>query len=93
MRWAFFFITEGIESALTRARAAAGGRNAAIAGGAATINQYLRAGLIDEIRTHIAPVALGAGERLFDRVPGRDMPILAARSASLVTHVTYRINQ
>ncbi|QSB16894.1 dihydrofolate reductase family protein [Natronosporangium hydrolyticum] len=57
----FNFVTDGIESALAQARAAAGDRNVAIAGGAATINQYLRAGHIDELRTHVAPVTLGAG--------------------------------
>jgi dihydrofolate reductase len=87
----FTFVTDGIESALAQARAAAGDRNVAIAGGAATINQYLRGGLIDELRTHIAPVALGAGERLFDGVPGLNLQLLSARSASLVTHVTYRV--
>ncbi len=66
----FAFVTDGIESALEQARASAGDRNVAIAGGAATLNQYLRAGLVDELRTHIAPVTLGAGERLFDGVPG-----------------------
>ena len=65
----------------------AGGR--AIAGGAATINEYLAAGHIDELRLHIAPVTVGAAERLFDGVPGQ--PLVAARPASRVTHVTYRI--
>ncbi len=87
----FTFVTDGISSALEQARAAAGDRNVAISGGAATINQYLRAGLIDELRTHIAPVTLGAGERLFDGVPGLDLRVLSARSASLVTHVTYQV--
>jgi len=87
----FTFVTDGIESALERARAAAGERPVAIAGGAATINQYLRAGLIDELRTHIAPVTLGAGERLFDGVPDLNLRVLSARSASLVAHVTYRV--
>jgi dihydrofolate reductase len=63
----FTFVTDGINSALDQARAAAGERDVAIAGGAATVNQYLAAGLIHELRTHIAPVTLGAGERLFDR--------------------------
>jgi dihydrofolate reductase len=87
----FIFVTDGIESALEQARAAAGDRDVAIAGGARTINQYLRAGLIDELRTHIAPVSLGAGERLFDGVPALDLELLSARSASLVTHLNYRI--
>jgi dihydrofolate reductase len=62
--------------------------NVAIAGGAATINEYLAAGHIDELRLHIASVTVGAGERLFDGVPGQ--PLVAARPASRVTHVTYR---
>jgi dihydrofolate reductase len=59
----FRFVTDGIGDALDQARTAAGARDVAIAGGAATVNQYLAAGLIDELRTHIAPVTLGAGER------------------------------
>jgi dihydrofolate reductase len=87
----FTFVTDGIESALTQARAAAGQRNVAIAGGTATINQYLRAGPIDELRTHITPVTLGAGERLFEEVPALNLEIISARGASLVTHITYRV--
>jgi dihydrofolate reductase len=86
----FTFVTDGIESALAQARAAAGERNVAIAGGAATVNQYLRGGHIDELRTHIAPVILGAGERLFEGLAPQDIEIVSARTASLVTHVTYR---
>jgi len=86
----FTFVTDGIESALAQARAAAGDRDVSIAGGAATVNQYLRAGHIDELRTHIAPVTLGGGERLFDGVPNRKLELLSARGASLVTHITYR---
>ncbi len=62
----FHFVTDGIESALERAREAAGDRDIRIGGGASTIQQYLRAGLIDELHVAIAPVLLGAGERLFD---------------------------
>ncbi len=86
----FNFVTDGIESALAQARAAAGDRDVSITGGAATINQYLRAGSIDELRVHIAPVTLGAGERLFDGVPAGDLEIVSARASSLVTHTTYR---
>jgi dihydrofolate reductase len=89
----FTFVTEGIHSALDQAHAAAGDRDVAIAGGAATINQYLAAGLIDELRTHIAPVTLGAGERLFDGVPRLNLELLGARAASLVTHVDYRVRR
>jgi dihydrofolate reductase len=85
------FVTDGIEAALAQAREAAGGRDVAIAGGAATVNQYLRARLLDELRLHVAPVTLGAGERLFDDVPALDLEIVASRGTTLVTHTTYRI--
>ena len=85
------FVTDGIESALEQARKAAGDRDVAIAGGAATINQYLAAGLIDELRTHIAPVTVGAGERLFDGVPPLRLERIAVRAAALTTHITYRV--
>jgi len=87
----FTFVTDGIHSALDQAHTAAGDRDVAIAGGAATVNQYLAAGLIDELRTHIAPVTLGAGERLFDGVPPLQLEILAVRAASLATHISYRL--
>ncbi len=89
----FTFVTDGIESALAQARAAAGERDVAIAGGAATINQCLRAGLIDELRTHVVPIMLGAGERLFVDVPSLDLQLVSARCASLVTHITYRLRR
>jgi len=87
----FAFVTDGIESALDQARKAAGDRDVAIAGGAATINQFLAAGLVEELRTHIAPVTFGAGERLFDGVPPLHLQILAMRGASLATHIRYRV--
>ena len=87
----FTFVTDGIGSALDQARKAAGDRDVAIAGGAATINQYLAAGLVDELRTHIAPVTIGAGERLFQGVPPLRLERLAVRAASLVTHISYRV--
>jgi dihydrofolate reductase len=87
----FTFVTGGIDPALDQARLAAGDRDVAIAGGAATVNQYLAAGLIDEIRTHIAPVTVGAGERLFDGVPPLSLEIIAVRGASLATHISYHV--
>lgn len=88
----FTFVTDGIEAALEQAKAAAGteGR-VSIAGGATTVNQYLSAGLIDELRTHISPVIFGEGERLFLDVPAQPMSIVSARASRLVTHITYRI--
>jgi dihydrofolate reductase len=64
----FHFVTEGIEMALERALDAANGRDVRLGGGAATIQQYLRAGLIDEMHVAIVPVLLGGGERLFDNL-------------------------
>jgi dihydrofolate reductase len=87
----FSFVTEGIEAALVRARAAAGDADVAIAGGAATVNQYLAAGLLDELRLHVAPVILGAGERLFDGVPDVALEPLAVAGNELVTHLNYRV--
>ena len=87
----FTFVTDGIESALAQAREAAGDGDVAIAGGAATVNQYLAAGLIDELRLHVAPVLLGAGERLLDSVGNFDLEPLGVKSNELVTHLSYRV--
>jgi dihydrofolate reductase len=87
----FYFVTGGIESALAQARAAAGDGAVAIAGGASTINQYLTAGLIDELRLHIVPIMLGDGTRLFEGVPALTLEQVESRGASAVTHVTYRV--
>jgi dihydrofolate reductase len=64
----FHFVTEGIEAALDRARETAGDLDVSIGGGASTVQQYLRAGLVDEMRIHVTPALLGTGERLFDGV-------------------------
>jgi len=64
----FHFVTDGMHAALERARAAANGKDVRIGGGVATIQQYLRAGLIDEIHLAISPVLLGSGERMFNDV-------------------------
>ncbi|GAA2036594.1 dihydrofolate reductase family protein [Agromyces tropicus] len=86
----FHFVTDGIESALRRARAAAGERDISIAGGARTVNQFLAAGLLDELRLHVTPCILGAGERIFDGVPAQRLERVSVRVASRVTHMTYR---
>jgi dihydrofolate reductase len=64
----FTFVTDGIESALEQARHAANAKDIALAGGADVANQYLRAGLVDEMQLHQVPTLLGAGERLFHDV-------------------------
>ena len=69
----FRFVTDGIHSALKQAREAAGDRDIRIGGGASTIRQYLKAGLIDEMHLAISPVLLGSGEHLF---AGLDLPAL-----------------
>jgi dihydrofolate reductase len=87
----FTFVTDGIESALAQAREAAGDGEVAIAGGAQTVNQYLAAGAIDELRLHVAPVVLGAGERLFEGVGDVTLERLDVSGTDLVTHLTYRV--
>jgi dihydrofolate reductase len=89
----YHFVTGGLDEAYRRAVEATGDGRIAIAGGAATINQALTAGLIDELRLHIAPFTLGVGERVFAGVPPLRLEQIAGRSASLVTHVTYRVHR
>ena len=89
----FHFVTDGIESALAQAREAAGDGDVSIAGGAATVRQYLAAGLIDELRLHVAPVMLGAGERPFEDIGNFDLEPLEVTHNHLVTHLTYRIRR
>jgi dihydrofolate reductase len=85
----FHFVTDGIEAALDRAREAAGEQDVLIAGGASAIRQYLAAGLIDEIDLHLVPVALGAGERLFEDVGDLNLEQLRVVEAPGVTHLKY----
>ncbi|WP_105034632.1 dihydrofolate reductase family protein [Cryobacterium aureum] len=87
----FTFLTGGIESALEQARAAAGERDVAIAGGAATARQFLSAGLIDELRLHIATAVLGAGEPMLEGLDDLNLEQISAVQRELVTHVTYRV--
>ncbi|GAB1510913.1 dihydrofolate reductase family protein [Actinophytocola sp. KF-1] len=87
----FHFVTDGIEAAFKRAREAAGDGDISIHGGATTVNQYLAAGHIDELRLHIAPFTLGAGTRLFDGVPPLNLEQVSSRAARSVTHLVYRV--
>jgi dihydrofolate reductase len=86
----FHFVTGGPEEALRRAVEVAGDRHVSIAGGASTINQFLRAGHIDELRLHVAPILLGSGEALFTDLDGLSFEVTSSRSTSLVAHVTLR---
>lgn len=91
----FTFVTNGIESALRQAKAAAGDRHVVVAGGAQVAQQYLRTGLIEEIHLHLAPVLLGAGLRLFE-VAGFAPAALAITRvipAPGVTHLYYRVGK
>jgi dihydrofolate reductase len=87
----FYFVTDGIEPAMKQARKAAGPKDVAIAGGANTINQYLAAGLIDELWLHIAPVTIGSGQRLFKDTPGIKFKPLQVRTTDTVTHIKYQV--
>jgi dihydrofolate reductase len=87
----FFFVTDGIQSALSQAKKAAGNQDVKIMGGANTINQYLAAGLIDELWLHIAPVTIGAGTRLFEGVPGLKLEPMEISGTNVVTHIRYRV--
>lgn len=85
----FHFVTDGIEAALERARAAAGDKNVKIGGGVSTVRQYLQAGLVDEMHLAISPVVLGRGEAMF---AGLDLPALGFRviehaATDAATHV------
>ncbi len=86
----FHFVTDGIESALEQALAAAGGQDVRLGGGAATVRQYLAAGLVDELHYPISPVLLGRGERLFDGLDALPDNYECAEvvSSPEVTHVT-----
>ena len=89
----FYFVSDGVESALTQAKQAARGREVLLAGGASVVNQYLAAGLVDEIDVSIAPLILGSGARLFEGLD-RGTPKLkqiGAIDAPGVTHIDYEV--
>jgi dihydrofolate reductase len=90
----FTFVTEGAESALERARDAAGDEDIAVAGGASAIQQYLASGALDELQIHLVPILLGGGVRLFEALdPGR-VALAPTRviDSPAVTHISYRVN-
>ncbi|MDQ7806484.1 dihydrofolate reductase family protein [Amycolatopsis sp. A133] len=87
----FHFVTDGIEAAMARAREAAGDGGISVHGGPTTVNQYLAAGLVDELRLHVSPYTLGDGVRLFDGVPPLNLEQVDARATPSVTHLRYRV--
>ena len=89
----YHFVTGGIERALEQARATAGDRDVIVMGGADIIDQFVRAGLLDELRIHLVPVLLGGGMRLFERIGPKQIELEATRviDAPGVTHLTFRV--
>lgn len=89
----FIFVTDGIESALKQAKASAGDKDIAVGGGANTAQQFLKAGLIDEIQIHLVPVLLGAGIRLFDHLGTDQIELESTRviESPGVTHLKFRV--
>jgi dihydrofolate reductase len=89
----FHFVTDGIERALELAREAANGRDVRLWGGAQAIQQYMAAGLLDELELHVVPVLLGDGERLFENLGRADVRLdqMRAVEAPGVTHLKYRV--
>jgi dihydrofolate reductase len=91
----FTFVTSGIEDALAQARSVAGTKDVGIGGGANIIQQYLAAGLVDELRLHLAPVLLGAGRRLFENLGGQTIELERTRviESPYATHLDFTIRR
>ena len=89
----FYFVNNGIESALALAREAAGNKDVRISGGADVIRQFLNAGLIDEFTLHLSPIILGNGVRLFENIEKEkfSLEIIEAIYSTLVTHLKYKV--
>lgn len=88
----FYFITDGIHSALEQAKKAAGDKDIHIGGGAQAIQQYLKAGLLDELSVHVAPMFLGGGSRLFEDTDGRqtEYELIRLVGTEAATHYKFR---
>jgi dihydrofolate reductase len=89
----FYFVTDGIESALAQARKAAGDKDVALGGGANVVQQYLAAGLIDELEIHVVPFLLGDGTRLLDNLDVQKVKFEPVRTVAGpgVAHLMYRV--
>ena len=87
----FFFVNDGIESALTQAQEVAGNQDVLLGGGANVIQQYLAAGLVDEFELHVVPTLLGGGERLLEKVGDLRLEQVRSVEGSAVTHLKYHV--
>lgn len=89
----FTFVTDGIESALERAKATVGDKDISVAGGANVVQQYMKAGLLDEIQIHLVPLLLGGGVRLFQHLGDEPIELESTRviESPGVTHLQFRI--
>jgi len=89
----FHFVTDGIEAALEQARKAAGGKDVVLWGGGQIVQQYLAAGLLDELELHVVPVLLGDGARIFDNLGDAEVQLEQVRAVEApgVTHLKYRV--
>ncbi|MGC1166479.1 MAG: dihydrofolate reductase family protein [Solirubrobacterales bacterium] len=91
----YTFVTDGIESALERARAAADGKDVAIMGGANIAQQYIVAGLVDEIQIHLVPILFGDGLRLFEHLGDEHIELerIEVVDTDTATHMRYRVQR
>lgn len=91
----FMFVTDGIESALRQARAAAGDKDVGVGGGATTVQQCLKAGLIDELALHVVPVLLGGGTRFFEESSSTHIKLerIKALLTPRMTHLWFRVSK
>jgi dihydrofolate reductase len=87
----FIFVTDGFEAALEEGRAAAEDKDVFVGGGASVVQQYLEAGLLDEVQINVAPVLLGGGTRLFEGLGPQALEITRVIEAPAVTHLRYRV--
>ena len=88
----FTFVVDGVASAVAKAAAVADDRDVVVMGGGATIRGAIEAGLVDELRLHLAPVLLGAGTPLFQGAAPRQLRQIHVRPSAHATHLTYRVD-
>jgi dihydrofolate reductase len=89
----FIFATDGIESALKQAKKAAGNKDVSVAGGAHAIQQFIKAGLLDELQIHVVPVLLGGGTRLLENLGGANLEKIRVIDSPMVTHLKFKIKK